>query len=103
MVWHYGVTMAAVKVTFSLAPDTVAMLNDAADRLGKPKSRVVRDAIQEYHARIDRLTEAERIRMLGAFDELSSKLPARTDEDVQRELEEIRVSRRTGSRAMRAE
>ena len=95
--------MAAVKVTFSLPPDTVTMMNDAADRLGKPKSRVVRDAIQEYHTRIDRLTEAERIRMLAAFDELSSRLPPRADEDVERELEEIRGSRRAGGRATRAE
>lgn len=95
--------MATIKVTFSLAPETVTMLNDVADRLGKPKSRVVRDAIQEYHAGIDRLTEAERIRMLAAFDELSSKLPPRADEDVERELEGIRASRRTGGRATRAE
>ena len=92
-----------VKVTFSLAPDTVAMLNDAADRLRKPKSRIVRDAIQDYHTRIDRLTEAERIRMLAVFDELSSKLPSRADEDVERELEELRASRRSGGRTTRAE
>ena len=92
-----------VKVTFSLAPSTVRMLNDAADRLAKPKSKVVRDAIQDFHARIDRLTEAERVRMLAAFDELSSKLPARTDQDVERELEEIRASRRRGGRLTRAE
>lgn len=78
------------------------MLNDAADRLGRPKSRVVRDAIQDYHARIDRLSEGERVRMLAAFDELSSKLPGRTDEDVEREIEEIRASRRTGGRLTRA-
>ena len=95
--------MAMVKVTFSLAPETVAMLNDAADRLAKPKSKVVRDAIQDYHARIDRLTEAERIRMLAAFDELSSKLPARADKEVERELEEIRAGRRSGGRLTRAE
>ena len=103
MVWQYGITMAMVKVTFSLALETVAMLNDAADRLGKPKSRVVRDAIQEYHTRTDRLTEAERIRMLAAFDDLSSKLPPRADEDVERELKEIRASRCAGNRAKKAE
>ena len=92
-----------VKVTFSLAPETVAMLNDAADRLAKPKSKVVRDAIQDYHDRIDRLSEAERVRMLAAFDELSSRLPPRTDQDVERELEEIRASRRSGGRLTRAE
>ena len=95
--------MATVKVTFSLAPETVGMLSDAAERLSKPKSEVVRDAIQDYHARIDRLSEPERIRMLAAFDELSSKLPPRATEDVDREIERIRASRRRGGRLTRAE
>ena len=92
-----------VKVTFSLAPETVARLDEAADRLAKPTNKVVLDAIQDYLARIDRLAEAERVRMLAEFDELSSKLPARTDKDVERELEEIRASRRSGGRLTRAE
>ena len=92
-----------VKVTFSLAPETVAMLNELADRLGKPKSSVVRDAIHDYHARTDRLSEGERIRMLAAFDELSPKSMARTDDDVEQELEEIRASRRLGGRLTRVE
>lgn len=91
-----------VKVTFSLAPETVGMLSDAAARLSKPKSEVVREAIQDYHARIDRLSESERIRMLAAFDELSSKLPPRSAEDVDREIERIRASRRRGGRLTRA-
>ena len=95
--------MAMVKGTFSLAQETVRMLNDAADRLAKPKSKVVRDAIQDYYVRIDRLTEAERVGMLQAFDEFSSRLPARPDEDVEREIEEIRASRRSGGRLTRAE
>lgn len=95
--------MAAIKVTFSLAPETVGMLNDAADRLSKPKSEVVRDAIQDYYARIDRLSESERVRMLAAFDELSSKLPPRADEDVDRELEEIRAGRRRAGRLTKVE
>ena len=92
-----------VKVTFSLAQETVRMLNDAAHRLAKPKSKVVRDAIRDYHTRIDRLTEAERVRMLAAFDEFSSRLPARTDKEVERELEEIRAGRRSGGRLTRSE
>ena len=101
--WYYGIIMAAIKVTFSLPPETVGMLNDAADRLSKPKSAVVRDAIQDYYARIDRLSETERIRMLAAFDELSSKLSPRTDGEVDRELEEIRAVRRRGGRLTRVE
>ena len=95
--------MGMVKVTFSLAPETVGMLNDAAERLAKPKSQVVRDAIHDYHARVDRLSEAERIRMLAALDQLVSTQPSRSAEDVERELEEIRASRRSGGRLTRAE
>ena len=95
--------MAMIKVTFSLAPETVGMLNDAAERLAKPKSQVVRDAIHDYHARVDRLSEAERIRMLAALDQLVSTQPSRSAEDVERELEEIRASRRSGGRLTRAE
>ena len=87
-----------VKVTFSLAPETVRMLSDAAERLSKPKSEVVRDAIHAYHTRLDRLSEPERTRMLTAFDELSSKLPPRAAKDVDREIERIRASRHRGGR-----
>lgn len=102
-VWKHGYVMAMVKVTFSLAPETVGMLSDAAERLSKPKSEVVRDAIEDYHARIDRLSETERTRMLAAFDEFSSKLSPRADEDVDREIEEVRASRRRGGRRTRGE
>ena len=95
--------MGMVKVTFSLAPETVGMLNDAAERLAKPKSQVVRDAIHDYHARVDRLSEAERIRMLAALDQVVSTQPSRSAADVERELEEIRTSRRSGGRLTRAE
>jgi predicted DNA-binding protein len=95
--------MAMIKVTFSLAPETVGMLNNAAERLAKPKSQVVRDAIHDYHARVDRLSEAERIRMLAALDQLVSTEPSRSAADVERELEEIRASRRSGGRLARAE
>lgn len=90
--------MATVKVTFSLAPETVRQINDASRRLAKPKSAVVRAAVQDYYARVDRLSEADRIRMLAAFDELSPKLPPRSVRDVWRELEGIRASRRSGGR-----
>ena len=95
--------MATVKVTFSLNAETVGMLNDAATRLSKPKSEIVRDAIQDYYARVDRLSEAERIRMLAALDELVSTPPSRSAEEVDRELQEIRESRRSGGRRTRVE
>ena len=95
--------MAMVKATFSLAPETIVALSDAADRLSRSKSEIVRDAILDYHARVDRLGSAERVCMLEAFDKFPSSLSARSDEDVDRELKEIRPSRHSGGRLSRTE
>ena len=90
--------MATVKVTFTLDSATIARLQDAASRLALPKSEVVREAISEFHDRIGRLSERERIRLLRAFDEVVPRIPARTGADVQRELKSLREARRHGGR-----
>lgn len=90
--------MSGVRVTFSLDRETVGLLNDAAQRLAKSKSEIVRSAIRDYCARIGRLSEDERLRLLAAFDELVPKIPKRPQEEVDQELREIRESRRTGGR-----
>ena len=90
--------MAIVKVTFSLNTETVGMLNDAATRLAKPKSEIVRNAIQDYYARVDRLSESERVRMLVAVDKVLSEPSPRPAEEVDREIHELRESRRSGGR-----
>ena len=82
-----------MKVTLSLSPETVELLSDASTRLGIPKSQVVRDAIQEFHAGIDRLSSAERVRMLAVLDEFAATPSTRSDDDVQRELQDIREAR----------
>jgi predicted DNA-binding protein len=87
-----------VKVTFTLDEKTVAKLQDASERLSKPKSEVVREAVVDYHARMGRLSEAERLRILRALDELAPLVPKRTRTDVDRELREIRLARRSGGR-----
>jgi len=87
-----------VKVTFTLDEPTVFRLRDAAQRLAKPQSQVVREAIDEYHGRMGKLSEAERVRRLKLFDELVSKIPARPLAEVKRELREIRRARRAGWR-----
>ena len=92
-----------MKVTLSLSPETVELLSDAATRLAIPKSKVVRDAIQEFHAGIDRLSSAERARMLAALHEFAATPQTRSDDDVQRELEEIREARHSDSRQTRFE
>ena len=90
--------MAACKVTFTLDRETVGLINDAAERLNKPKSQVVREAVADYHSRIGRLSEVERRRMLKAFDTLVPRIPSRPQREVERELREIRLARRSGGR-----
>ncbi|HYK89732.1 MAG TPA: CopG family transcriptional regulator [Acidobacteriota bacterium] len=72
----------SIKVTFKLDDKTIARLNDAARRLTIPKSEVVREAIQEYHDRKGRLSEAERRRMLADFDRLVPMIPDRPGADA---------------------
>ncbi|MDQ8165301.1 MAG: hypothetical protein P3A28_06035 [Gemmatimonadota bacterium] len=51
----------------------------------------------------NRISEAERTRMLAAFDELVSQVPPRPAGDADAELAEIRRARRHGGRRTRAE
>ncbi|MSV33984.1 MAG: ribbon-helix-helix protein, CopG family [Bryobacterales bacterium] len=93
--------MATTKVTFTFDPATIARLNDAAQRLAKPKSEIVREAIHEYHQHIGRLSESEKQRMLRALDEFAKLPPTRTQAEVDAELKEIRRARRHGGRRHR--
>jgi len=87
-----------VKVTFTLDENTVAKLSDAAERLSKAKSEVVREAVKDYHARMGRLSEEERLRMVRFLGEHLRKPSERSRADVDRELREIRAARRRGGR-----
>ncbi len=86
-----------VKVTYSLDDATVRRIRRTAERLGKPRSHVVREAVAEYDARTDRLSEAERLRMLEVLDRLREEPVTRSRESVAAELREIRRSRRESS------
>lgn len=90
--------MATLKVTFSLDANTIARIDDAAQRLAISKSEVVREAIAEYHACKGKLTDAERRRMLDAFDRFVPAIPERGAASTDRELAELRKSRRAGGR-----
>jgi len=91
-----------VKVTFTLDDQTVARLRQAAERLNKPQSQVVREAVRDYADRVGRLSEHERLSMLSALDAIVKRKPTRSTADVDRELREIRVARRSGGRRHRA-
>lgn len=82
------------KMTFSLDDATVATLKRAAARARKPQSWVVREAVAEYGAKEDRLNPEEQKRMLEVIDRLQRAPVTRTQADVDREIAEIRASRR---------
>lgn len=92
-----------VKMTFTFDEQTVNELNTTAARLSKPKSEVVREAIHDYHLKSDRLSESERRRMLKVLEEYMKLPPTRTQAEVDREIAEIRASRRSGGRLHPAE
>lgn len=85
-------------MTFSLDEATAARLAHASGALRKSKSEIVRDAIEDYTERIGRLGESERRRLLDAFDELVPEIPRRSLAEVERELDDVRRSRRSGGR-----
>jgi hypothetical protein len=87
-----------VKMTFTLDQETAERIDRTAQRLGLPKSGVVREAIAEYAVRAGRLSERERARVLRVFDELVPRIPGRTAAATDREIEEVRQARRTGGR-----
>ncbi len=90
-----------VRVTFSLDEATVAELKRTAARVRKPQSHVVREAVADYAARADRLSDTERANTLDLLHRLQAAAPSRTAGDVDAELREIRAARRQGGRARR--
>lgn len=87
-----------VKVTFTLDDATVAELRRAADRVRKPRSQVVREAIRDYAVRVGKLSEEERARLLKVFDTVVPAIRPRPAREVDAELKEIRTARRRWGR-----
>ena len=87
-----------VKVTFTLSDETVAELRRTAARLGKTQSLVVREAVAEYAARADRLSERERRHLLDVLEKLGGTPSTRTARAVDAEIKTVRESRRHGGR-----
>ena len=85
-------------MTFTLDDETVAALRQASERLAKPQSAIVREAIREYGARAGRLSEEERRRMLRSIDAVLTQPPTRSLAAVERELRTVRAARRRGGR-----
>ena len=91
--------MALQKMTFSLDALTAARIGALAERLGKAKSAVVREAVARYHEHSDRVSEAERNERVRVFREFLQDVPAAPSHEAARaELREIRRARRRGGR-----
>ena len=74
------------------------MIRQTAARLRKAQSHVVRDAIADYAARSDRLSEPERLHAMGVLERLRDAKPTRPVADVDKELRSLRAARRAGGR-----
>jgi metal-responsive CopG/Arc/MetJ family transcriptional regulator len=92
-----------VKMTFTFDEQTVETLRRAAARLKKPQSVVVREAIQDYATRADRLSDEERKRMLTVLDRMMARPVKRTRSEVDAEITGIRLARKKGGRRSRIE
>jgi predicted transcriptional regulator len=90
------------RVTFSLDDATVAQIRQTAARLRKAQSHVVRDAVADYAARTDRLSERERLHAMGVLERLRDAKPTRPVTDVDAELRSLRAARRGGGRRHRS-
>ena len=86
------------RATFSLDDETLATIRQTAERLRKPQSHVVREAVAEYALRAGRLTERERLERITVLERLRRARPTRPAADVDAELTEIRSARRSGGR-----
>ncbi len=89
------------KVTFTLDDRTVERIGQAAERLHKAKSEVVREAVADYYDRLGSLSERERLRMLQVFDQLVPLIPVRPLSEVKKEIAEVRSARKQGGRGGR--
>ena len=87
-----------MRATFSIDESSLLALERSAAALNKSKSEIVREAVIEYDARRDRLSEKERQAKLSVISKLSSLPPDRTEDDVQTELAEIQVQRHEDQR-----
>lgn len=87
-----------VKATFSLDDETMAQIRRTAARLGKAQSHIIREAVADYAARADRLSERERLHLLGVIAKVGAAPATRAARAVDAEIKSVRAARRQGGR-----
>ena len=85
-----------VKVTFTVDDETVRTLRKIAARTKKAQSVIVREAVAHYAQKEQKLSPEEQERMLRALDEFRKTAQPRPRREVDKELRELRRSRRAG-------
>ena len=85
-------------MTFSLDTLTAARIGALSEQLGKPKSAIVREAVSVYAQTTGKVTEDERVERARVFREYLARVPPRPAEEVEAELRELRLARRSGGR-----
>ena len=87
-----------VKMTFTFDEITVEILRRTSARLKKPNSVVVREAIQDYAGRADRLSDEERRHLVKVLDRIVTRPATRTTAEVDTEIKGVRAARKSGGR-----
>jgi hypothetical protein len=87
-----------VKMTFTLDDTSAETLKRIANRLQKPQSHVLREAISFYEPHAGALSKAERKRRVELFDRVIAAIPGKPVSEVDVELKELRLSRGKGWR-----
>ena len=85
-----------VKMTFTLDEETADALRRISQRVRRPQSQVLREAIRHYEPHAGQLTVDERRKRVQMFDQVVARIPKRPASEVDAELHEIRTSRRKG-------
>ncbi|HEY2383482.1 MAG TPA: ribbon-helix-helix protein, CopG family [Terriglobia bacterium] len=87
-----------VKMTFTIDETTAETLRRIAERVRRPQSQVLREAIRYYEPHAGQLSVEERLKRVKLFDRVIARIPERPAAEVDSELREIRRSRRQGWR-----
>jgi hypothetical protein len=86
------------ELTLTLDEETIEQIERLARLLHKSTGKIVEDAMQSLQPTPRPLTEEERQRRLKLLEEMRKRPPTRPQEEVEREIKEIRAARRSGGR-----